>query len=109
MGKRHSDKAVLNILQRKGLYVNPLTKQIGLPSDVQIGIRVLGKLDFMRNIYKWQIIKNAGKGDVGLGGKTSQQYANSIVGSNKKTKKDSKDTMKETFKKKQAARKEPRV
>lgn len=99
MARRHTEEAVLPILQRKGLYVNPLTKQIGIPSELHVGIRILGKLDYMMKVHKWQVVKNASKTDVGLGGNASQQYAKKIVNNSRWADKP-KDSMKDTLKKK---------
>lgn len=97
MGRKHSEEAVLPNLQRKGLLINTSTRQIGLPSEVQVGNGTWGKLDFMSRICGWKIIKNATKEDVGLG-KNPVQFK--TKNSNFK-KKEGKDPMKENFKKKQ--------
>ena len=65
MGKHHTEEAVIPILLRKGLTVKEydydeqgvksLVKQIGIPTGMQLGIRILGKLDFMR-IKGWKVI-----------------------------------------------------
>ena len=99
MARRHTEEAVLPILQRKGLYVNPLTKQIGVQSELQIGIRILGKLDFIMKVAKWQVVKNASKTDVGLGGNASQQYAKKMVNNSRWADRPV-DPMKENLKKK---------
>ena len=108
MARRHTEEAVLPILQRKGLYVNPLTKQIGVPSELQIGIRILGKLDFMMKVAKWQVVKNASRTDVGLGGNASQQYAKKMVNNSRWTGK-APDPMKDNLKKKKVFAKSQKV
>ena len=108
MARRHTEEAVLPILQRKGLYVNPLTKQIGIPSELQIGIRILGKLDFMMKVAKWQVVKNASKTDVGLGGNASQQYAKKTINSSRWADK-APDPMKDNLKKKKVFAKSQKV
>ena len=108
MARRHTEEAVLPILQRKGLYVNPLTKQIGLPPELQIGIRILGKLDYMMKVQKWQVVKNASRTDVGLGGNASQQYAKKII-NNSKWGDRPVDPMKESLKKKKVFAKSQKV
>lgn len=97
MGKKHTEEAVIPILLRKGILVNPTTKQIGIPTDSQIGNKVHGKLDFMRKM-KWQVIKNATREQVGL----ANHAGNSQKPQFKKQRgeKQEKDSMKESFKKK---------
>lgn len=66
-GKFHTEEAVLPILQRKGIIVNQLSsydadgnssqiKEIGIPLNVHPGLRILGKLDFMKKMG-WKILK----------------------------------------------------
>lgn len=65
-GKFHTEEAVIPILQRKSIIVREfgndehgnqiIIKQIGIPMNVQPGIRLLGKLDFMRRMG-WKVMK----------------------------------------------------
>lgn len=96
MGKQHTEEAVIPILLRKGLLVNSDTKQIGIPSDVLIGNKVNGKVDFMRKM-KWQIIRNATREMVGLSVKT---FDNPKRPQFKRDKKEQQDSMKDSLKKK---------
>lgn len=67
MGKKHTEEAVIPILLRKGLVVKEkdydehnnevIVKQIGIPSSVQCGNKILGKLDFMRKMG-WTVMKS---------------------------------------------------
>ncbi len=66
MGKKHTEEAVLPILQRKGIIVREydydennnqvIIKEIGIPLNVHPGLRILGKLDFMRK-KGWRVLK----------------------------------------------------
>ena len=65
-GKFHTEEAVLPILQRKGIAVKEfdydvnnnqvVVKEIGIPLNVHPGLRILGKLDFMRK-KGWKVLK----------------------------------------------------
>lgn len=65
-GKFHTEEAVIPILQRKGIIVKEydydenknqvIVKEIGIPLNVQPGLIILGKLDFMRK-QGWKILK----------------------------------------------------
>ncbi len=64
-GKIHTEEAVLPILQRKGIIVkysdydennDLVVKEIGIPLNVHPGLRILGKLDFMRKMG-WKVLK----------------------------------------------------
>lgn len=65
-GKFHTEEAVKPILQRKGIIINEfgydehnnqiIVKEIGIPLNVQPGLRLLGKLDFMRG-KGWIVLK----------------------------------------------------
>ena len=97
MGKHHTEETVIPILLRKGLTVKEydydeqgvksLVKQIGIPTEMQLGIRILGKLDFMR-IKGWKVIN---KNDMKVVEKVQRK---------KSDKKEQSDKMKDSFKKK---------
>jgi len=65
-GKFHTEEAVLPILQRKGIVVKEydydsnnnqvVVKEIGIPLNVTPGLKILGKLDFMRR-KGWKVLK----------------------------------------------------
>ena len=65
-GKFHTEEAVIPILLRKGIMVKEydydehnnqiIVKEIGIPQNVNPGIRILGKLDFMRK-KGWRVLK----------------------------------------------------
>ncbi len=96
MGKRHSEEAVIPILLRKGIIVKEydndrnLIKQIGVPVSLQVGIRILGKLDFMR-IKGWKVVRT----DQMVDTNTKTQRNGSF-----KKEKQPVDSMKDSFKKK---------
>ena len=65
-GRFHTEEAVIPILQRKGIVVKQndydengnllVIKEIGIPLNVNPGLRILGKLDFMRR-QGWKVLK----------------------------------------------------
>ena len=65
-GKFHTEEVVVPILLRKGIIVREhgydehnnqvIIKEIGVPSNVQPGLKILGKLDFMRK-QGWTVLK----------------------------------------------------
>lgn len=65
-GKFHTEEVVIPILLRKGIVVKEfdydennnqiVVKEIGIPLNVQPGLRILGKLDFMRK-KGWKVLK----------------------------------------------------
>lgn len=67
-GRFHTEEAVIPILQRKGIVVKEndyhehnnlvVVKEIGIPLNVTPGIRLLGKLDFMRK-QGWKVLSIA--------------------------------------------------
>lgn len=66
MGKRHTEEVVIPILLRKGIIVKEndydvnnnlvVVKEIGIPLNVTPGLKILGKLDFMRG-QGWKVLK----------------------------------------------------
>jgi hypothetical protein len=66
MGKQHTEEAVIPILLRKGIIVKEndydkhnnlvIVKEIGIPLNVTPGLKILGKLDFMRK-KGWKVLK----------------------------------------------------
>lgn len=66
MGKRHTEEVVIPILLRKGIIVKEndydvnnnlvVVKEIGIPINVTPGLKILGKLDFMRKMG-WKVLK----------------------------------------------------
>lgn len=66
MGKKHTEEAVIPILLRKGIIVKEydydennnqvVVKEIGIPQNVFPGLKILGKLDFMRK-QGWKVLK----------------------------------------------------
>ncbi len=66
MGKRHTEEVVIPILLRKGIVVKEndydvnnnlvVVKEIGIPLNVTPGLKILGKLDFMRK-QGWKVLK----------------------------------------------------
>jgi len=66
MGKRHTEEVVIPILLRKGIIVKEndydvnnnlvVVKEIGIPLNVTPGLKILGKLDFMRKMG-WKVLK----------------------------------------------------
>ena len=65
-GKFHTEEVVIPILLRKGIVVKEndydvnnnlvVVKEIGIPINVQPGLKILGKLDFMRK-QGWKVLK----------------------------------------------------
>ena len=65
-GKFHTEEAVIPILLRKGIVVKEygydehnnqvIIKEIGIPQNVNPGLKILGKLDFMRK-QGWTVLK----------------------------------------------------
>ena len=65
-GKFHTEEAVIPILLRKGIIVKEydydknnnqvVVKEVGIPLNVFPGLRILGKLDFMRK-QGWRVLK----------------------------------------------------
>ena len=65
-GKFHTEEAVIPILLRKGIIVKEndydknnnlvIVKEIGIPQNVTPGLKILGKLDFMRK-QGWKVLK----------------------------------------------------
>ena len=66
MGKKHTEEAVIPILLRKGIIVKEhdydennnqvVVKEVGIPLNVFPGLKILGKLDFMRK-QGWKVLK----------------------------------------------------
>lgn len=65
-GKFHTEEVVIPILLRKGIIVKEhdydknnnlvIIKEIGIPQNVAPGLKILGKLDFMRK-QGWKVLK----------------------------------------------------
>lgn len=65
-GKFHTEEVVILILLRKGIIVKEhdydknnnlvIIKEIGIPQNVAPGLKILGKLDFMRK-QGWKVLK----------------------------------------------------